>query len=232
MKIFLIIIISATFGLITSCKKDNNDINTSISGEITYNGVYTGQNNTIYIRAYTSNSNAIGTPDYITSIPNTGSFSIDLGGYQGDLYLSAFMDVDTSGSPDGPTANDVLIDGVYADPSGCYGDYTFENGGPIKINIDGDITGINIELKDNGVIKASFSNTGHCTFGVIKNNIISEVFLHHRHCDVISSLDTFLLAVPAKDSWYCKVKFDNLPTAQVYSNPIHVISNSINEINF
>lgn len=103
------------------------------------------------------------------------------------------MDIDSTGSSGGPSANEILIDGVYADPGGCYGDYTFENDGPIKITVDGAVTGINFELHDNGAIKASFSHTGHCTFGVIKAHVVSDELLHHTHCDVVNIEDTFLL---------------------------------------
>ncbi|MCF6365413.1 MAG: hypothetical protein L3J35_04345 [Bacteroidales bacterium] len=231
MKIYFLFIFSVVLGLITSCNKNEN-ITNSVSGVISYNGVYVGQNRTIYIRGYKSNTKAIGTPDFATSVSDAGSYIIDLGAYAGDLYLSAFMDIDNSGNSAGPTANETLINGVYADPIGCYGDYTFENGEAIQISVDGEIKNINFEIKDSGVIKASFSNTGHCTIGVIKNNIISEEFLHHRHCDVTSSNDTFLLAVPAKNNWFCKVKFDNLSTAQIYPSPVNVTANNIVEINF
>jgi len=231
MKMYSYILFLIILGFITSCNKDNNTIH-SVSGEISYAGEYSGQNRTIYIRRYKSNTNAIGTPDFTTSISDSGNYTIDLGTYTGDLYLSAFMDIDNTGSSAGPSANENLINGVYADPSGCYGDYSFENGGAIKIIIDGAVKDINFEIKDTGVIKANFSNTGHCTLGVIKNNIISDEFLHHRHCDVTSINETFLLAVPEKNSWFCKVKFDNLSTAQLYPDPVNITANTIVEINF
>ncbi len=98
--------------------------------------------------------------------------------------------------------------------------------------MDGEVAGINFELKDNGVIKASFSNTGHCILGVLKNHVISEEMLHHIHCDVAGVDDVFLLPVPVKDSWYCKVKFDNLSAPQLYPDPINVSVNTISEIEF
>lgn len=232
MKNIYFIVVLLVFGIITGCKNDEINLTNTVSGKIRYDGLYSGQNRTIYVRGYIANSNAIGAPDYTISISDTGSYSLDLAGYTGDLYLSAFMDIDNSGSLDGPSANKVLIDGVYADPSGCYGDYTFENGGPIKITIDGAVTDIDFELQDNGVIKAIFSDIGHCTFGVIKTNILSEEFLHHEHCDVVSNTDTFLLGVPAKEGWYCKVKFDNLSMAQIYSNPVKVVANNISVVSF
>ena len=230
MKTISIVITLIILGLFTNCKKGDNT--SSVSGEISYTGLYTGQNKTIYIRAYTTNINAIGTPDYATSIFGSGSYTMDLNGYKGDLYMSAFMDIDNTGNTGGPTANEILIDGVLADPSGCYGDYTFESGAPGKITVDGAGTGINFELQDNGVIKARFSDTGHCVLGVIKNHIINEGILHHIHCDVTSADDKFLLPVPVKDSWYCKVKFDNLSSAQLYPDPINIRVNTISEINF
>ena len=233
MKSNSLIVILILIGLITSCDKDNNvNIASSVSGNISYNGNYSGQNITIYIRGYTSNANAVGTPDYSTSITQFGSYTLNLDSYTGDLYLSAFMDIDNSGNSSGPSANEILVDGVYADPIGCYGDYTFESTGPTMISIDGAKTGINFELKDCGVIKASFSNTGSCIFGVIGGHVISESFLHHLHCDVKSTTETFLLAVPDKNNWYCKVKFEDQSTAQLYPDAINVIVNSITEISF
>jgi hypothetical protein len=233
MKSNFLIVTLILIGLMTSCDKDNNDnIVSSVSGNISYNGNYSGQNITIYIRGYTSNNNAVGTPDYSTSISQPGSYMLDLESYTGDLYLSAFMDIDNSGNSSGPNANETLVDGVYADPIGCYGDYTFENTGPTMISIDGAKTGINFELEDCGVIKMSFSNTGSCTAGVIRSHVLSEPFLHHRHCDVESTTETFLLAVPSKNDWDCKVKFDNQSTAQLYPDAINVTINSITEISF
>jgi len=218
---------------LSSCDKNNNDnLVSSVSGNISYNGNYSGKNITIYIRGYTSNTNAVGTPDYHTSISQQGSYTLALGAYTGDLYLSAFMDIDNSGNSSGPSANETLVDGVYADPIGCYGDYTFENTGPTMISIDGAKTDINFELEDCGVIKMNFSNTGSCTVGVIRSHVLSEPFLHHRHCDVASTTETFLLAVPSKNDWDCKVKFDNQSMAQLYPYAINVTINSIKEISF
>jgi hypothetical protein len=230
-NLFLVLIF---IGIIAGCKKDENDnIASSVSGVISYNGKYFGQNMTIYIKAYTSNNNAVGSPDYMTSISKPGSYTLDLESYTGELYLSAFMDIDNSGNSSGPSANETLVDGVYADPIGCYGDYTFESTGPTRISIDGGSkTGINFELEDCGVIKMSFSNTGSCTAGVIRSHVLSEPFLHHRHCDVESTTETFLLAVPSKNDWDCKVKFDNQSTAQLYPDAINVTMNSITEIRF
>ncbi len=233
MKSKFIILTLIVAGLITSCNKDSvDDIITSVSGVISYNGNYSGQNTTIYIRGYISNSHAVGSPDFSTSISKPGSYTLNLGSYKGSLYISAFMDIDNSGNSEGPSANEVLIDGVYADPIGCYGDYTFKITGPTLINVEGEKTGINFELEDCGVIKTSFSNTGSCTFGVIKNHVLSEPFLHHRHCNVGSTTETFLLAVPARNDWDCKVKFENQSTPQLYPEVISVTTNSITEISF
>ncbi|MDH5367454.1 MAG: hypothetical protein OEW67_10735 [Cyclobacteriaceae bacterium] len=233
MKSNSLIVILILIGLITSCDKDNNvNVASSVSGNISYNGNYSGQNLTIYIRGYTSNANAIGIPEYSTSITQPGSYTLDLGSYTGDLYLSAFMDIDNSGNSSGPSANEILVDGVYADPIGCYGDYTFVSTGPTIISVDGAKTGINFELKDCGVIKVSFSNTGVGTFGVIRSHVMSEPFLHHRHCDVKSTTETFLLVVPGRNNWDCKVKFEGQSTPQLYPSAINVIANSITEISF
>ena len=78
----------------------------------------------------------------------------------------------------------------------------------------------------------SFSDTGSCTAGVIRSPVLSEPFLHHRHCDVESTTKTFLLAVPSKNDWVCKVKWDNQSKAQLYPDAINVTINSITEISF
>ena len=216
-----------------SCDKtDSDELNakTSVSGVITYNGEYTGLNTTIYVRAYTSNSRAIGEPDYITSISACGNYKINLDEYVGDLYISAFMDADNSGNIGGPTALDTLNNGVYSDPMACYGDYSFTNGGPLKITIDKEITDVDFELFDSGVIAVNVSETGHYIFGVIRSNMLSDEFLHHIHCDVTNINDTFYLAVPESSTWYCKLKSDALTIPVLYPGIVSVSANSITEI--
>jgi len=225
----IVILLFAT----TSCDKpDSNDTDSkvSVSGIITYNGNYTGLNRTIYIRAYTSDARAIGEPDYFTSISDCGSYKIDLDEYVGDLYLSAFMDVDNDGDLDGPTAFDTLVHGVYSDPMACNGDYLFSDGGPVKITVDKEITDVDFELFDSGVIAVSIFEVGHGIFGVIRSNMLSDEFLHHIHCDVTNINDTFYLAVPESNTWYCKLKSDALTIPVLYPGTVSVSANSITEI--
>ena len=232
MKIFTIFITLIGIISITSCNKDEEKNNASISGTISYNGNYTGNNNTIYIRGYVQNVNAIGEPDYFTSISKPGSYTLDLESYSGSIYISAFMDTDNTGSFGGPTANDIFVDGIYANPMGCYGDYTFSNTGLTELQVNGELNNIDFELTDSGVIKVSFTDNGNCTFGTIDEQLISAPFLHHRHCSVINTNDVFLLAVPSKNQWNCKVKFDEQPTAILYPEAINVSVNNITEIHF
>ncbi len=220
---------STTTSVTTDAEDDGG---TSVSGTISYNGSYSGPNTTIYIRAYTTNSNAIGEPDYSVAVQEPGSYKIALDGYAGDLYISAFMDVDNSGNQSGPNARDTLEDGLYSDPLGCYGEYVFETGGPTLITIDGNENGIDFSVEDSGVIQAALPSAGACTFGVISNFEISENYLHHRHCSAENAGDVFLLALPEKAGWYCKVKYDDSSKPQLYPDPITVSANSITEIMF
>ncbi len=229
-----LILMIVTF--ISGCQQSSNHINdtvtkTSVSGIISYNGNCADQNKIIYIRGYKENDRAIGEPDVKTSINGPGNYELDLNEYKGDLYMSAFMDIDNSGDQNGPNANDTLINGVYSDPLGCYGDYTFENEGPTKITVDNEETSINFELFDSGVIRVSLPEIGHCILGVIKNNIVSDEFLHHIHCDVENIGDSCLLPVPPKNGWYVKVKFETTPP-QLFPQPVNVYEDSIVDISF
>ena len=135
----------------------------AICGTITYSGVYAGPTARIYVRAYKDTDSlssnplaAVGHPDFETSIEGVGEYRIELEGYQGSVTLSAFMDVDGSGSEYGPNGRAEPLHGLYSDPLGAYGGYTFEGDpqtAPTPVAVDAaGAQGIDIELKDSGVV--------------------------------------------------------------------------------
>ncbi|MCP4131472.1 MAG: hypothetical protein GY754_10885 [bacterium] len=209
---------------------------TSVSGTVSYSGSYTGSNTVVYVRGYTTNSRALGTPDYSTSISGAGNYTLDLDGYTGDLYVSAFMDVDNSGTGSSPTANDSLTDGVMSDPLGCYGTYTFTDGVdgsavPTKITIEDEVTGIDFALEDTGTLKITMSTSGTGTLGVVNENANNSTFLFHCHVATTSTGEIFRLPVVVRNDWYVKVKYDG-SDASLYGSSVNVTQNALTDISF
>lgn len=226
----------------TACEGDSDDgasespnntpSATILKGTVSYNGKYSGENTVVYVRIYTTNPKAVGTPEYSVSLNEPGTYEIDLGPYSGDLYISAFMDVDLSGSESGLTASSTLTDGVYSDPAGCYGDYAFINGGPTKVSTDNLSESYDIVIEDTGVIKFTLADAGNCTIGVITSSSKSDEMIHHMHVDVPSGGNTYYLPVPERDGWYLKLKYDSATSAEVAPGPAGVVKNQITEISF
>lgn len=187
----------------------------AVCGYVTYSGAYTGPAATVYLRLYKETGSvsdnpvaAVGDPDFSASRLGEGEFQVDVSGYEGNLYLSAFLDVDVSGELGGPSGHSTATDGVYSDPIGAYGGYTFEAEAdswptPIPFTSAG-VSGIDIQLSDTGVITGVLHQGGGASGTVVVGAfepVANGKFLHHTHAPSFSDGMVYHLVVPPGDHW-------------------------------
>jgi len=220
----------------------------AICGTISYSGAYTGPPARIYVRAYKGTDSlsnnplaAVGQPDFETSIEALGDYRIELGGYEGPVTLSAFMDVDSSGSALGPNGRPDLLHGLYSDPIGAFGGYTFDTDPqtaptPLEVDASGAV-GIDIALTDSGVITGTVSGAFSGT--LIVGAFVPEVggpYLHHTEYAGYTDGMTFFVVAPAKTDWRVRATVagttgfypENPPPAPpANTTPVEVVANAI-----
>ena len=187
----------------------------ALCGRVTYAGAYTGPEATIHIRVYKETDSAsdhstaaVGDPDFFASRAGPGDYQVAVDGYEGNLYVSAFMDVDASGQEGGPTGSAAATDGLHSDPMGAYGGYTFAGTAdteptPIAFTAAG-VTGIDVALSDSGVITgaiyAGSGGSGATVIGAFVP-VANGKFLHHLHGPEFSDGMVYFLAIPPADHW-------------------------------
>jgi hypothetical protein len=221
-----------------------------ICGTVSYAGAYSGPAARIYLRVYKQTGSqsetpwaAVGRPDFSDSIQALGEYRVDLGGYQGTVTVSAFMDVDGSGSEYGPNGHSDLVYGLYSDPVGAYGGYTFQDTPetmPTPIDVGaGGATGIDIKLEDTGVITGTVSGSG--TGKLIVGTFVpaaSGNFLHHREYPTYTNGMTFHVAVPPKFDWRVRANVSGKsgfypqnppPAPPNNTTPVEVVANSLTQ---
>lgn len=225
----------------------------AVCGTVTYAGAYTGPDVAIYLRVYKETGSvsdnpiaAVGDPDFSTSITGAGDYRVDVGGYEGNLYVSAFMDVDGTGEDSGPSGNSTASNGVYSDPLGAYGGYTFEGTPeteptPIAFTATG-ISGIDIALADTGVITGVIHEGGGGTGPVVVGAFVPEAggkFLHHTHAPAFVDGMQYHIAIPPGDHWLIRANVgagsvgfypDNPPPAPpANASPVSVTANAVTD---
>ncbi len=225
----------------------------AVCGTVSYSGAYTGSSATIYLRVYKETGSvsdnpiaAVGDPDFSTSIASEGDYRVDIEGYEGNLYVSAFMDVDGTGEESGPSGNSDASDGVYSDPLGAYGGYTFEGTPeteptPIAFTAAG-VSGIDIELADTGVITGVIHEGGGGSGPVVVGAFVPEAggkFLHHTHAPAFVDGMRYHIAIPPGDHWLIRANVgagsvgfypDNPPPAPpANASPVSVTANAVTD---
>lgn len=224
-----------------------------LCGTVSYSGAYTGPAAQIQVRVYReagsaslNASAAVGAPDLFASRTGAGHYEVDLEGYEGTLFVSAFMDVDGSGFPGGPTAQATATNGVFSDPMGAHGGYTFEGDAsteptPVVVAAAG-VGGIDVALEDSGVIagrlyEGTTAGSGAVVVGAFVPTI-TGAFLHHRDSPTFSDGMSYLLPIPAGDHWLIrttvggKVGFyprNPPPPPPTNTTPVTVTANSVTE---
>lgn len=222
----------------------------AICGALSYGGIYDGPSAQIYVRAYKESGSlsanpaaAVGRPDFVTSTDGVGDYRIELEGYEGTLTLSAFMDVDGSGSEFGPNGRFELLHGLYSDPIGAFGGYTFEETAEtwptvIVVGVEG-LEGVDIALADSGVIRGTVTGDANGTL-VVGTHVpkIGGLYLHHReYTDYVDGME-YAVVAPAKSDWRVRATVGGKtgfypqnppPPPPTNTTPVEVVANTVTD---